>query len=124
VISIISQSLGSTVKRSYSICLKTFADKLTSLRFFPNFIPTVFNFEDNIVVGKEMKEEDLEHIPLPSRFKVALRCIAFVIVSSSVATEPSSASTCLVLRLVGGACAATGGGGEGKSVLAGDIGGV
>jgi hypothetical protein len=40
-------------------------------------MPTPFNLEDITGVDKEIKEEDLELIPLKSRFMAALHCIAF-----------------------------------------------
>jgi hypothetical protein len=51
-------------------------------------MPTAFNLEEITGVDKEIKEEDLELIPLKSRFTAALRRIDFCIVSSSVAEEP------------------------------------
>jgi hypothetical protein len=48
-------------------------------------MPTAFNLEEITGVDNEIKEEDLELIPLKSRFMAALRRIAFCIVSSSVA---------------------------------------
>jgi hypothetical protein len=62
-------------------------------------------------VGNETKEEDDEFIPLKSRFLVAFLCIAFCIVSSSVAMEPSSATVCLELRLAGAPYEEAAGGG-------------
>jgi hypothetical protein len=93
-------------------------------------MPTALNLEDITGVDNEIKEEDFEHIPLKSRFIAALRCIAFSIVSSSVAEDPSSATTCLALRLAEGTCGTevggeggdVGGGGEGART--GGVGGV
>jgi hypothetical protein len=48
--------------------------------------------------------------------------MAFFIVSSSVATEPSAATTCLVLRLEEDARDTTCGGGGGEESLEGDVG--
>jgi hypothetical protein len=53
------------------------------------------------LVDKETKEEDDGFIPLKSRFLAAFLRIAFCIVSSSVAMEPSSATGFLELRLAG-----------------------
>jgi hypothetical protein len=75
-------------------------------------------------VDKDRKEEECEVIPLKLRFIVALRRIVFCMVSSSVATEPSSATVCLVLRREGGAHGTTGGVGVGVAALAGEVGGV
>jgi hypothetical protein len=47
--------------------------------------------------------------------------MAFFMVSSSVATEPSSATACLALRLIGGAHGMTGGGDDGGVRLARDV---
>jgi hypothetical protein len=99
-----------------------FADKLTSLTFFPSLTPTAFNLEDKTGVDKDKKEEERDVIPLKSRFIVALRRIAFCMVSSSVATEPSSATVCLVLRRGGGAHGTTGGADVGEAALAGEVG--
>jgi hypothetical protein len=62
-------------------------------------MPTAFNLEEITGVDNEIKEEDLDRIPLNSRFMADLRRIDFCIVSSSVAEDPSSATTCLVLCL-------------------------
>jgi hypothetical protein len=40
-------------------------------------MPTVFDLEETTGVDKEIKEEDLELIPLKLRFTAALRRIAF-----------------------------------------------
>jgi hypothetical protein len=80
--------------------------------------------EDKTGVDKDKKEEEREDIPLKSRFIAALRRIAFFMVSSSVATEPSSATVCLVLRRGGGAQDTTGGAGVGVAALVGEVGGV
>jgi hypothetical protein len=50
-------------------------------------MPTAFNLEEITGVDKGIKEEDVEFIPVKSRFKAALRRIAFFIVSSSIAEE-------------------------------------
>jgi hypothetical protein len=129
-------SFGQTVKRSYSICRRTFADKETSLSFLPSQMPTAFNLEEITGVDKGIKEEDFEFIPVKPRFRAALRRIAFFIVSSSVAEDPSSATTCLLLRLTIGAqgivCGSVGGegglvdgaGSVGEEARTGDVGGV
>jgi hypothetical protein len=77
-------------------------------------MPTAFNLEEITRLDNEIKEEDLELITLKSRFMAALRRIAFCIVSSSVAEEPSSATACLVLRLTLGAHGIERGGGDGE----------
>jgi hypothetical protein len=95
-------------------------------------MPTAFNLEEITGVDKEIKEEDLEFIPVKSGFRAALRRIAFFIVSSSVAEDPSSATTCLLLRLTIGAqgivCGSVGGeggaGSVGEEARTGDVGGV
>jgi hypothetical protein len=96
-------------------------DKLTSLTFFPSLTPTAFYLEDKTGVDKDKKEER-DVIPLMSRFIVALRRIAFCMVSSSVATEPSSATVCLVLRRGGGAHGITDGADVSEADLAGEVG--
>jgi hypothetical protein len=99
-------------------------------------MPTAFNLEEITGVDKGIKEEDLEFIPVKSRFKAALRRIAFFIVSSSVAEDPSSVTTCLLLCLtigaqgivhdsVGGEGAeAEDAGSVGEEARMGDVGGV
>jgi hypothetical protein len=86
-------------------------------------MPTAFNLEEITGVDKEIKEEDLELIPLKSRFMAALRHIAFYKVSSSVAEEPSSATVCLELRLTIGANGIDRGGGDGELDLSDEAGG-
>jgi hypothetical protein len=75
------------------------ADTLISLEFLPKLIATEFNFEDKTCIGKGIKEDEEESIPLKSRFLAAFLRIAFCIVSSSVAEDPSSVAACLVLHL-------------------------
>jgi hypothetical protein len=81
-------------------------------------MPTAFNLEEITGVDNETKEEDLDLIPLKSRFIAALRRIAFCIVSSSVVEDPSSATACLVLRLSIGAHDTESGSGDGEEDLA------
>jgi hypothetical protein len=85
-------------------------------------MPTAFNLEEITGVDNEIKEEDLELIPLKSRFMAALCRIAFCIVSSSVVEDPSSATTCLVLCLTIGTQGIERGGDDGEEVLAEGIG--
>jgi hypothetical protein len=80
-------------------------------------MPTAFNLEEIIGVDNEIKEEDLNRIPLKSRFMADLRRIAFCIVSSSVVEDPSSATTCLVLCLTIGAHGIESGGDGDEEVL-------
>jgi hypothetical protein len=99
-------------------------------------MPTAFNLEEITGVDKGIKEEDLEFIPVKSRFKAALRRIAFLRVSSFVAEDPSSATTCLLLRLTigaqgivrgsvgGGRGVVDGPGSVGEEARTGDVGGV
>jgi hypothetical protein len=86
-------------------------------------MPTAFNLEEITGVDKEIKEEDLELIPLKSRFMAALCCIAFCKVSSSVTEEPSSATVCLELRLTICAHGIECGGGDGEVDLVEEAGG-
>jgi hypothetical protein len=81
-------------------------------------MPTAFNLEEITRVDSEIKEEDLELIPEKSRFMAAFRRIAFCKVSSSVAEDPSSATTCLVLCLTIGAQGIEHGDDDGEEVLA------
>jgi hypothetical protein len=83
------------------MCLKTFGDTLISESFFPRLIPTKLSLEDKTCVGNAIKEEGEGSIPLKLRFLAGFLRMAFCIVSSFVAIEPSSATTCLVLRLGG-----------------------
>jgi hypothetical protein len=85
-------------------------------------MPTACNLEEITGVDNEIKEEDLELIPVKSRFMAALRRIAFSKESSSVVEDPSSATTCLVLRLTIGAQGIERGGDDGEEVLAEGIG--
>jgi hypothetical protein len=87
-------------------------------------MPTAFNLEEITGVDKEIKEEDLELIPMKSRFTAALRRIAFCKVSSSVAEEPSSTTECLELCLTIGAHGIECGGGDGEVALSDGAGGV
>jgi hypothetical protein len=99
-------------------------------------MPIAFNLEEITGVDNETKEEDLDLIPLKSRFIAALHRIAFCIVSSSVVEDPSSATACLVLCLTIGAHGTESGSGDGEEDLAkvaggddeeahiGDVGGV
>jgi hypothetical protein len=60
-------------------------------------MPTAFNLEEITGVDNETKEEDLDLIPLKSRFIAAVRRIAFCIVSSSVVEDPSDVYALLFL---------------------------
>jgi hypothetical protein len=71
-------------------------------------MPTKLNLEDKTGIDKGIKEEDRVSIPLKSRFLVAFLRIALIIISSSVAVEPSSATACLALRLAPQAATAGG----------------
>jgi hypothetical protein len=76
-------------------------DTTTSLLFLPRETPTLLKLEAMCEEEKLVKDLALEDVPTESRFLTALRRIAFVVTSSSVADAPFPSSTCRPLRLTG-----------------------
>jgi hypothetical protein len=72
----------------------------------PNLTPTLASLDDITLSEKGKKDLELDFIPHGSRFIAALRRIAFVMVSSSVAFAPSASIAWRELRLwmAGGCC--------------------